>query len=105
MKFPCGKQWLGYSLYRSLDSSDTQPVSTRNPNSTRLDWGNSTLGQGNSNSTEEGSVHEGYYINLQELEANDSRIVGGQLQKQGGSPWQVTNWVVIKLPNVNICGR
>lgn len=89
VKFPCGKQWLGYSLYRSLDSSDTQPINTLNPNSTHLDWGNSTLGQGNSNSTEEGSVHEGYYINVQELEANDSRIVGGQLQKQGGSPWQV----------------
>lgn len=94
MKFPCGKQWLGFSLYsRSLDSNDTQPIYMLNSNSTHLDLGNSTLRQGNSNSTDEGSVHEGYYANLQELEANDTRIVGGQLQKQGGSPWQVTNWV------------
>lgn len=100
VKFPCGKQWTGlssYHHYRSLDSNDTQ-VLTHTPNSshnsTHPGASNSTTLQGvnnNSNSTEQGSVRDDgyYYGDLEELEANDTRIVGGQLQKQGGSPWQV----------------
>lgn len=100
VKFPCGKQWTGlssYHHYRSLDSNDTQ-VLTHTPNSshnsTHTGASNSTILQGvnnNSNSTEQGSVRDDgyYYGDLEELEANDTRIVGGQLQKQGGSPWQV----------------
>ncbi|XP_062408279.1 coagulation factor IX [Sardina pilchardus] len=84
VRFPCGKQWIGGSSYRSLLSNDTQPLYTLSPNATQPAWDNSTLGQGNSS-----DPVGGYYRDMQELEANDTRIIGGMLQRQGGSPWQV----------------
>ena len=107
VKFPCGKQWSGTSWGRSLQSNNTQSLYTLSPNSTHSDWGNSTLGRGNStlgrgnsSDTEEGSIHQGYYTDIQELEANDTRIVGGLFQRQGGSPWQVMSCAAQRLKSV-----
>ncbi|KAL2095859.1 hypothetical protein ACEWY4_008007 [Coilia grayii] len=102
VKFACGKQWADIPYYRSLDTSDTELLYTpTNPNSTHSDWDNSTTGEANSNNTEKGSVNDGYDIDLLELEANDTRIVGGQLQKQGGSPWQV---LIRRTDGYGFCG-
>lgn len=110
-KFPCGKQWRGVSWHRSMTFNDTKPLNTLTLNSTSKDPGNSTLPWVNSTLTWANSTH-GEWPNatltrasskneddrsklqihnedLRELEMNETRIVGGQLQRQGGSPWQV----------------
>ncbi|KAL7825437.1 hypothetical protein AOLI_G00326440 [Acnodon oligacanthus] len=70
-KYPCGKQWTRGSMLRSLpdDVDHTHPAS------------NHTLPH---------SIHT-HLENVSHSDLNDSdtRIVGGQLQPQGGSPWQV----------------
>ncbi|KAI4873691.1 hypothetical protein NFI96_017521, partial [Prochilodus magdalenae] len=87
-QYPCGKQWSHGSLHRSLLDdlnhdhpllNHTQPLSNHThplSNHTRL--------PSNYTHPENGS-HPG----LDESEDSDTRIVGGQLQQQGGSPWQV----------------
>uniref|UniRef100_A0A3B1JMV7 Coagulation factor X-like n=1 Tax=Astyanax mexicanus TaxID=7994 RepID=A0A3B1JMV7_ASTMX len=82
-QFPCGKQWSHGSLHRSLldDLTDTDSHTFSNhthliSNHTHLP-SNHTHRENASYSGDDGSDDSG------------KRIVGGQLQRQGGSPWQV----------------
>lgn len=68
VKYPCGKQWSQVYLHRSLldDLNDTDDFFA---NHTHPD----------------NTSHPGPHAS----DDSDVRIVGGQLQQQGGSPWQV----------------
>ncbi|XP_018587609.1 coagulation factor X isoform X2 [Scleropages formosus] len=88
--YPCGRKWQGISTYRSvLDdllplnesklhlpdiSADPKTLSSHTPS-------NHTSGGGN-------STEDMLFETLDEDNV-DTRILGGQLEKQGGSPWQV----------------
>ncbi|KAL4648481.1 coagulation factor X-like isoform X1 [Arapaima gigas] len=79
--FPCGKKWQATFTYRSLlddhllNESDPDMLSTPSPPL-------SNYTNNGENSTED--------VLLQTLDGqNEKRILGGMLEKQGGSPWQI----------------
>ncbi|KAJ8368183.1 hypothetical protein SKAU_G00082110 [Synaphobranchus kaupii] len=95
--FPCGKKWAQNSGYRSLGDE-----SLLLNNTLALDQGgNSTQPADNSTAQVGNSIHEGNNSTHQKgnftdplqlqlpAEDDERRIVGGQLERQGGSPWQV----------------
>ncbi|KAK7156000.1 hypothetical protein R3I94_006158 [Phoxinus phoxinus] len=104
VQYPCGKQWSGGIMSRSLDLdiSTTDPEDVNHThtvtnsshslhhNSSSLD--NSTLPP---NQTTLQQATPASQDQLSETGSDitganeDTRIVGGQLQGQGGSPWQV----------------
>ncbi|XP_036392544.1 coagulation factor VII [Megalops cyprinoides] len=102
--FPCGKtyQQTGFrSLLDELLSNETLDFTPSPHNFSHL-GGNSTLKEGNStfkggnstykgdNSTHHGGNHTDDLLDeFQEGADSDTRIVGGFLERQGGSPWQV----------------
>ncbi|MBN3314672.1 FA9 factor, partial [Atractosteus spatula] len=88
--FPCGKN-KDVSYTRSL-LNESDIFDLNNTASTSSPWLNDTRLQGNVTDSPEGSV----------LEANeDTRIVGGMLQQQGQSPWQV---LIHRKDGYGFCG-
>ncbi|XP_056112664.1 coagulation factor IX [Rhinichthys klamathensis goyatoka] len=103
VQYPCGKQWSGGIMSRSLDDiSTTDPDdvnhthtvtnSSHSLHHNRSSLDNSTLppNQTTLQQAEPASQDELSETGSDITGANeDTRIVGGQLQSQGGSPWQV----------------
>lgn len=97
VQYPCGKQWTGGIMSRSLDDvshthadyanhthSSTSPSHPLHHNRSALE--NST----HQNQTELTAPDQLLDTGSDFTGGNeDTRIVGGQLQRQGGSPWQV----------------
>ncbi|XP_066522834.1 coagulation factor X isoform X2 [Hoplias malabaricus] len=81
VKYPCGKQWSQGFLQRSLLDDLNQTHTPFFSNHTHL---------------KNGSLPE-----IGDSENSGNRIVGGQLQKQGGSPWQV---LLRKKDESGFCG-
>ncbi|KAG9348250.1 hypothetical protein JZ751_001985 [Albula glossodonta] len=96
--FPCGKKWTQDSGYRSLVDElpylNNTLVFGQGRNSTHQN-GNSTskvdsfFHQGDNSTLQTGNFTD--HKDLQFLAEDDEfkRIVGGRLERQGGSPWQV----------------
>ncbi|KAM9469345.1 coagulation factor X [Clarias gariepinus] len=78
-QFPCGKQWSKGFLLRSLLDDLNLTHIAENP---------TNISQFTSNHTHptENATYPLY--NISTSDESDKRIVGGQLQQQGGSPWQ-----------------
>ncbi|XP_028818662.1 coagulation factor IX [Denticeps clupeoides] len=94
--FPCGKQWSTSSSYRSLvfdDLEDPKFLTTPSPTPTHTEDDNSTQLWVNRFNTSGAFTQNGTDL--------DQRIVGGQLQKQGGSPWQV---LIRRKDGYGFCG-
>uniref|UniRef100_W5MRK0 Venom prothrombin activator porpharin-D-like n=1 Tax=Lepisosteus oculatus TaxID=7918 RepID=W5MRK0_LEPOC len=88
--FPCGKN-KDVSYTRSL-LNESDIFDLNNTASTSSPWLNDTRLQGNVTDSPDGSV----------LEVNeDTRIVGGMLQQQGQSPWQV---LIHRKDGYGFCG-
>lgn len=88
VSFPCGKKQSEVSLHRSLlDESEALTLrnSDGNLNISMEGEGNSTSTLSGINSTQPGGNSTEYMEGVND----DNRIVGGQLERQGGSPWQV----------------
>lgn len=90
MAFPCGKKQSEALLRRSLldESEPFTPTfrhSDRNLTITMEGERNSTSTLFAINPTQPGGNSTDYMEDVNE----DTRIVGGQLERQGGSPWQV----------------
>ncbi|XP_048017077.1 coagulation factor X isoform X2 [Megalobrama amblycephala] len=103
VQYPCGKQWSSGIMTRSLDDISTTDTDSVNHTHTVTDSSHS-LHQNRSsmnNSTHlpnQTTVQQAKPGSQDELDDTgsditgtneDTRIVGGQLQGQGGSPWQV----------------
>uniref|UniRef100_A0A673MB37 Coagulation factor VIIi n=1 Tax=Sinocyclocheilus rhinocerous TaxID=307959 RepID=A0A673MB37_9TELE len=97
VQYPCGKQWIGGIMSRSLDDINLTDADYANhthttANSTHSLHKNSSLDNSTHppNQTESASQDELSDTGSDISGMNeDARIVGGQLQGQGGSPWQV----------------
>ncbi|XP_053503854.1 coagulation factor X [Ictalurus furcatus] len=82
-QFPCGKQWTRGILQRSLSDALNHTYTKENP--THYPTNNSLFTSNHTQSTEN-TTHTLY--NISTSDDSDTRIVGGLLQHQGGSPWQ-----------------
>ncbi|KAL0175215.1 hypothetical protein M9458_031183, partial [Cirrhinus mrigala] len=94
--YPCGKQWIGGIMSRSLDDINLTDADYANHthvttnsshslhNNSSLDNSTRSSNQTNPESQDEPSDTGSDISGVNE----DTRIVGGQLQGQGGSPWQ-----------------
>ncbi|KAJ8280570.1 hypothetical protein GJAV_G00056370 [Gymnothorax javanicus] len=96
--FPCGKRWVQSTRYRSL----TEEALLLNDTLPFVQEGNSTQTADNStqpacNST---SLMSDYILLPMEA-ADDKRIVGGFLERQGGTPWQV---LIRRKTGYGFCG-
>uniref|UniRef100_A0A9J7YFZ0 Zmp:0000001329 n=2 Tax=Cyprinus carpio TaxID=7962 RepID=A0A9J7YFZ0_CYPCA len=97
VQYPCGKQWIGGIMSRSLDDISLTDADYANhthtaANSTHSLHKNSSLVNSThpANQTQPASPDELSDTGSDISSVNeDTRIVGGQLQGQGGSPWQV----------------
>ncbi|KAL1260309.1 hypothetical protein QQF64_008136 [Cirrhinus molitorella] len=96
VQYPCGKQWIGGIMSRSLDDINLTDADYANHTHTTT---NSSYSLHN-NSSLDNSTHSSNQTSLCPMRSadtgsdikwvnEDTRIVGGQLQGQGGSPWQV----------------
>lgn len=98
VQYPCGKQWIGGIMSRSLDDISLTDADYANhthttANSTHSLHKNSSLVNSThpANQTQPASPDELSDTGSDISSVNeDTRIVGGQLQGQGGSPWQVS---------------
>ncbi|XP_048836064.1 coagulation factor X isoform X2 [Brienomyrus brachyistius] len=106
--FPCGKRWQGYSVQRSaledvFIRNETQLFPSTFPNSTnpkKVSFHNSTDQKCNSTSISS-NTRDSIEDELSEGFDMKARIVGGQLERQGGSPWQV---LIHKEDGFGFCG-
>ncbi|XP_043086372.1 LOW QUALITY PROTEIN: coagulation factor X [Puntigrus tetrazona] len=97
VQYPCGKQWIGGIMSRSLDDvrltdADYANHTHNSANSSHSLHKNSSLENSTraSNQSAPASPDEPPQTGSDISGVNeDARIVGGQLQAQGGSPWQV----------------
>ncbi|XP_010901664.1 coagulation factor IX isoform X2 [Esox lucius] len=93
--FPCGLKLKEASLRRSLpEEYENITLASDVPSS---DWNTTTPMEGEGNSTQPGVNSTEDLTDVNE----DSRIVGGQLEKQGGSPWQV---LIHRKDGYGFCG-
>ncbi|TSX85977.1 Vitamin K-dependent protein C [Bagarius yarrelli] len=81
---PCGKQWTQGLLLRSLLDDLNHTYTSENPTHFLT---NTTQFNLNHTHSLENTTHLLYNVSTQD--DVDKRIVGGLLQRQGGSPWQV----------------
>ncbi|XP_061073384.1 coagulation factor IX [Conger conger] len=95
--FPCGKRWVQSHGYRSLLEealllNDTLAFDqggnfTQTADNSTSQLGNSTH-EGNNSTHYRGNFTDPLQLQLP-MGGDDLRIIGGQLERQGGSPWQV----------------
>ncbi|KAK3531404.1 hypothetical protein QTP70_018201 [Hemibagrus guttatus] len=83
-QYPCGKQWTQGFLLRSLLDDINHTHTAEDPNRYLT---NNTQFKPNHTHSLENTTHPLYNISTSDG-SDDKRIVGGMLQRQGGSPWQ-----------------
>lgn len=115
VSFPCGRQQnLDWISTRSLSIQDENPTTESNSTDRWVPEHNTTRTRGSVNATEtewfpnatqratQGSVNATRTdLAEEEEEEVDVRIVGGVLEKQGGSPWQV---LIRRADGYGFCG-
>ncbi|XP_058269350.1 coagulation factor X isoform X2 [Hemibagrus wyckioides] len=82
-QYPCGKQWTQGFLLRSLPDDLNHNHTSEDPKHYLT---NNTQFKPNHTHSLENATHPLY--NISASDDSDRRIVGGMLQRQGGSPWQ-----------------